>query len=145
MYEQPLKYLMDPKKLLVAAPETTVYEAARLMTEKNVGAVLVVKDKMLRGIFTERDAVKRVIAKGLDFRTTPLSKVMTPDPRALDPEESFGYALTLMHDNGYRHIPVVQDGVPIGIVSARNALDPDLEEFNSESARREHYSVRRVA
>lgn len=145
MYEQPLKYLMDAKKLLVAAPETTVYDAARQMAEKNVGAVLVVKDKMLRGIFTERDALKRVIAKGLDFRTTPLSKVMTTDPRSLDPEESFGYALTLMHDNGYRHIPVVQDGVPIGIVSARNALDPDLEEFTSESARRQHFSSRRVA
>lgn len=144
MYEQPLKYLMDPKKLLIAAPDTTVYEAARLMAKKNVGAVLVVTDKILRGIFTERDAIKRVIAKGLDIKTTPLSKVMTPDPRALDPEESFGYALTLMHDNGCRHIPVVQDGVPVGIVSARNALDPDLEEFNSESARRQHFSTRRV-
>lgn len=144
MYEQPLKYLMDPKKLLLAAPDTTVYEAARLMAKKNVGAVLVVEEKLLRGIFTERDALKRVIAKGLDIKTTPLSAVMTPDPRALHPEESFGYALTLMHDNGYRHIPVVQDGVPIGIVSARNALDPDLEEFNSESARRQHFSARRV-
>ena len=144
MYEQPLKYVMDLKKLLVAAPETTVFEAAQLMTERNVGAILVVTDKILRGIFTERDAVKRVIAKGLDVKNTPLSAVMTPDPRALDPEESFGYALTLMHDNGYRHIPVVQDGVPVGIVSARNALDPDLEEFNSESARRRHFSARRA-
>jgi CBS domain-containing protein len=143
MYEQSLKYLMDDKKLLVAAPETTVFDAAQLMADKNVGAVLVVTDKLLRGIFTERDAVVRVIAKGLDAKTTPLSAVMTPDPRALDPEESFGYALTLMHENGFRHVPVVQDGVPVGIVSARNALDPDLEEFNSESARRQHFSVRR--
>jgi CBS domain-containing protein len=144
MYEQPLKYLMDPKKLLVAAPETTVYDAARLMADRNVGAVLVVRDRMLRGIFTERDAVKRVIAKGLDIRTTPLSEVMTSDPQALAPEESFGYALMLMHENGFRHVPVVKDGVPIGIVSARNALDPDLEEFNSEFERRKHFSARRA-
>ena len=53
------------------------------------------------------------------------------------PDKSFGYALIVMHDNGFRHLPVVENGKLIGIVSARNALDPELEEFVSESRRRE--------
>ena len=59
------------------------------------------------------------------------------------PGESFGYALLMMHEKGFRHVPVVENGAPIGIVSARNALDPDLEEFESEARRRQ--SIRRQA
>jgi CBS domain-containing protein len=69
--------------------------------------------------------------------TTRLSEVMTHSPQTIDPEKSFGYALLTMHQNGFRHLPVVKDGKLLGIVSARNALDPDLEEFVSESRRRE--------
>ncbi|MBE0613167.1 MAG: CBS domain-containing protein [Burkholderiales bacterium] len=129
---------MERKKLLTAAPETTVSEAAKLMAKKNVGAVMVVKDDLLIGIFTERDALIRVIAKGLDTLTTRLADVMTADPQALDPDKTFGYALLMMHENGFRHVPVVENGRPIGIVSSRNALDPDLEEFVSEAQRRKH-------
>ena len=61
---------------------------------------------------------------------------MTIRPQTVDPEKSFGYALLLMHENGFRHLPVVEDDKLLGIVSARNALDPDLEEFVAESQRR---------
>jgi CBS domain-containing protein len=113
------------------------------MAEKKVGAVMVVEDGRLVGIFTERDAVYRVIAQGRDARTTRLAEVMTPDPNTVTPEESFGYALLLMHERGFRHAPVLEDGRPVGIVSARNALDPDLEEFEAEAQRRKH--IRRRA
>jgi CBS domain-containing protein len=99
---------------------------------------MVVEGTRLVGIFTERDVVFRVVAKGRDPAQTLLSEVMTPDPRTIDPAKSFGYALLLMHENGFRHMPVVEDGKPVGMVSARNALDPDLEEFVSESQRRKH-------
>ena len=59
------------------------------------------------------------------------------DWRSWDGDKSFGYALLVMHNNGFRHLPVVENGKTVGIVSARNALDPDLEEFVSESRRRE--------
>ena len=127
---------MEREKLLVAPPETTVSEAAALMARRQVGAVMVVEHEHLVGIFTERDAVFRVIARGRDAQTTRLADVMTAAPRTVDPDKSFGYALLLMSENGFRHVPVIENGKLIGIVSARNALDPDLEEFVSESQRR---------
>jgi len=124
--------------MLTVSPETTVSDAAKLMADKNVGAVMVVDRERLVGIFTERDAVFRVIARGLDTRTTLLGEVMTSAPKTVDPEDTFGFALMMMHENGFRHVPVIENGKPVGIVSARNALDPEMEEFVPEAQRREH-------
>ena len=124
--------------MLIAPPETTVSKAAKLMANKNVGAVMVVEKERLVGIFTERDAVFRVIARGLDAQTTRLADVMTTAPQTVDPDKTFGYALLMMHENGFRHVPVIENGKPVGIVSGRNALDPEMEEFVSEARRREH-------
>jgi len=136
MYSMRVKSVMERKKLLIAPPGTTVAKAAKLMAKKNVGAVLVVVDKRLAGIFTERDAVFRVIAAGLDPGTTTIGEVMTPDPVTVDPKEIFGRALLAMHDGGFRHVPVVENGEPVGIVSSRSALDPEMEEFTAETQRR---------
>ena len=138
MFSQRIRSVMEKKKLLTAAPDTTVSQAAKLMAKSNVGAVMVVEAERLIGIFTERDAVFRVIAKGRDTTTTQLSDVMTSAPQTVDPDKSFGYALLMMHENGFRHVPVVENGKPIGIISSRNALDPDLEEFVAEAQRRKH-------
>lgn len=143
MLSLPIGSLIEPRRLVTASPETTVSVAAVLMQEGKVGAVLVVEDGRLAGIFTERDAVYRVMAAGRDPITTLLKDVMTPDPLTVAPEETFGYALLLMHEKGFRHAPVVVDGRPIGVVSARHALDPDLEEFAAEAERRRH--IRRRA
>lgn len=139
MYSQLVKTVMERKKLLSAPPETTVSKAARLMARRKVGAVMVVEHQHLIGIFTERDALYSVIARDLDTKATTLADVMTPDPVTIGPEKSFGYALLVMYENGFRHLPVVKDGQVVGIVSARNALDPDLEEFVAESQRREQF------
>lgn len=125
--------------LLTAPPNMVVSEAAKRMATKNTGAVLVVDNALLVGIFTERDAVFRVLAKGLDANTTPLRAVMTPHPATLEPGTSYGHALLLMQEKGFRHVPVVDGDHVLGIISARNAMDPDLEEFVSEARRREHY------
>jgi CBS domain-containing protein len=138
MYDQPVKRVMDPGKLLTAAPGTSVYDAAKLMKSRNVGAILVVDEGKLAGIFTERDAVFRVIAKGRDVMLTLLGETMTKEPQTVGPERTFGYALLLMQKHGFRHVPVVDDGRPVGIVSARSALDPDMEEFVAEAERRKH-------
>ena len=138
MFSQPIRHVMERKKFLTAPPEMTVSSAARLMASKNAGAVLVVQNTHLLGIFSERDAVFRVMAKGKDPETTLLSEVMTPSPVSMSPSQSYGHALLLMQEKGFRHIPVVYDGHPIGIISSRNAMDPDLEEFVFEARRREH-------
>lgn len=138
MFDQRIRYVMERKKILTAPPQTSVRDAARLMARRKVGAVMVVEDKRLVGIFTERDAVFRVVARGRDAQATPLAEVMTPAPHTMTPDELFGHALLVMHENGFRHMPIVENGEPVGIVSSRKALDPDLEEFISESQRRKH-------
>lgn len=138
MFGQKIGSLIERKKLLTAPSETTVSKAAKLMADRKVGAVMVVEQQQLVGIFTERDAVTRVIAQDRDVQTTSLAEVMTADPITVGPDKSFGYALLVMYENGFRHLPVMEDGKLIGIVSARNALDPDLEEFVSEAQRRQH-------
>lgn len=135
--------LLEPRRLVTAPPDATASDAAALMKEGNVGAVLVVDGGRLVGIFTERDVVYRVIAAGRDPRATPLREVMTAQPVCVSPEETFGWALLLMHEHGFRHAPVVAEGRPIGVVSARHALDPELEEFAAEAERRK--AIRRRA
>jgi CBS domain-containing protein len=136
MFSTPVRSLIEPHKLLMASSEATVREATEMMASRGVGAVLVVDREELLGIFTERDVVFRVVARGLDPDATRLSSVMTPEPKTIAPEKSYGVAMAVMHENGFRHLPVVDKGVPIGVVSSRSALDPELEEFVSEERRR---------
>jgi CBS domain-containing protein len=138
MYGLAIRNVMERKRLLTAPPETSVRDAAKSMARRKVGAVLVMEDGRLIGIFTERDAVYRVIAQGRDARTTRLAEVMTRDPKTVAPDESFGYAMLMMREHGFRHAPVIEDDRLVGIVSARMALDPELEEFVAEARRREH-------
>ena len=141
MFDRSIKSIMalEREHFLTAPPHTTVSDAARLMATRNAGAVLVVQGERLVGIFTERDVVFRVIARDLDPAATPLEAVMTPSPRTLEPNRTYGHALLLMQENGFRRVPVVQEGRLLGIVSSRNAMDPELEEFVSEQRRREHH------
>lgn len=139
MFQVPVRDIMEQKKFLTVPPYTTVREVASMMADKGTGAALVVEGGSLVGIFTERDAVFRVIAQGRDVNLTRLSDVMTTAPKTIDPSKSYGHALLLMQENGFRHVPVIEDGLLIGVVSSRNAMDPDLEEFVSEARRRERY------
>jgi len=139
MFDETVRNVMQPRKFLKAAPETLVSRAAKLMAAKNVGAILVVEGDCLVGICTERDVLFRVVARGLDAQHTRLTDVMTRAPHTVDPDKPFGYALLVMHEKGYRHLPVVEDGKLIGIVSSRSAMDPDLEEFAFEESRRKRF------
>jgi CBS domain-containing protein len=138
MFSQSIRSLMDRGKLLLVAGNTTVREAAEVMKAKQYGAVLVMEDDHVKGIFTERDAVFRVIAAGLDPDTTEVRKVMTKAPTTIGPDKTFGHAMLVMHENGFRHLPVVENDKLVGMVSSRNALDPSLEEFVFEERRRKH-------
>jgi len=137
MFSQRIRQVMQREQLHTATPKTTVGEACRLMAGQGVSAVVVVEHDAVAGIFTERDAVLRVIAQDRDPRTTLLDQVMTPHPLTVHPDKTFGYALSLMHKRSIRHVPVVEHGRPIGMVTARDALDPDLEEFVCEAHRRQ--------
>jgi CBS domain-containing protein len=106
------------QKPLTLGPEASVLEACRAMRARRVGAVLVAgPDGRLAGIFTGRDAVCRVLAEGLDPAATRLDAVMTRDPDTIGGRCTAIELLRRMQDGGYRHLPVVEAGKPVGIVS----------------------------
>jgi len=98
-------------------PETTVREACRAMHTRRIGAILVTDERgRLEGIFTGRDAV-RILADHRAAASRPLKDVMTPSPATMKPRSTAIEALRLMRDGGFRHLPVVEDGRVVGIVS----------------------------
>jgi CBS domain-containing protein len=121
-----------------APSSTTVAAAAHLMKKHGVGALMIVERHRLAGIFTERDALFRVIAEGRDPEKTPVAEVMTSNPRTIEPDRPFGHALHLMYEGEFRHVPVVENGKPLGMVSARDALEPDLRQFVADLEKRAH-------
>ena len=134
-----LRKMVEHQKILTAAPpSTSVREAARLMKHTHVGALLVVEHGHLVGIFTERDALDRVLAENLNPETTTLATVMTLNPVTIHPDQSFISALHLMYENGFRHVPVAENGRPLGMVSARDALELEVAEFEGTLRQREH-------
>jgi CBS domain-containing protein len=123
---------------VVASAAISVAEAARVMKQNRIGALLVVEGERLAGIFTERDVLFRVVAEGRDARTTHVAEVMTANPRTISPDRPFAHALHMMYEGEFRHVPVVEDGRPLGMVSARDALEPDLRQFITELETRAH-------
>jgi CBS domain-containing protein len=123
---RPLRTIVAGQTPLTVTRDTTVTDAALRMQTFNKGAVMVVEGSRLVGIFTERDALFRVVAARRDPATTPVGDVMTRDPQTIHPDQPFVEALRMMHEGRYRHLPVVEDGRPLGMVSSRDALAPEL-------------------
>ena len=138
MPNRSIREIIAHQKVLSAPDTMTVREAAIRMAEAKVGAMLILDHGKLTGIFTERDMLNRVVAKRLDPDTTPLSQVMTADPRTISVDKPLAHALVMMDEGGYRHVPVMDNDQPVGMVSARDALGAELIEFENELQRREH-------
>ncbi len=113
-------------QIIHLAPSASVREAAKLMSENHIGALLVMDEGRLAGIFTERDALNRVLADGRDPDSTPLSEVMTRDPVTLSPQTAVTQALRLMGEVGFRHLPVVENDKVYGIISLRDFVGVEL-------------------
>ena len=128
------------RKPCMAKGDTTIAVAARTMKKHDIGALMVVDGGHLVGIFTERDAVFRVLAEGLDPAKTALADVMTSKPKTITSDRAMDQALLMMHDGGFRHVPVVDAGKPLGMISARDALDPELREVETEILERDHFA-----
>ena len=111
-----LKEIVRRQQPVTLDAHSTVGEACRVMHEKRIGAVLVTRDGSLAGIFTGRDAV-RALAQKQDTAARPLHEVMTGDPTSLPPGATAIDALRLMWDCGFRHVPIVDHGRIVGIVS----------------------------
>jgi CBS domain-containing protein len=121
------------------APDSTVYAAIQLMAEKNVGALLVMEGDALLGLVSERDYTRNVILRGKSSKGTPVREVMTTGVACVTPEHSVEECLQIMTEKRVRHLPVLENGAVIGIVSigdlvkwiisAQNALIEQLDHY----------------
>jgi CBS domain-containing protein len=124
--------LLKNQVLISGSPHQTVLEVARLMVAHNIGAVPILQDGRLVGIFSERDLMNRVVVAGLDPTHVQVNQVMTEDPMTVQPKDSLETCMTLMRRHGFRHLPVCVDRELKGIVSLRDILLHDLDEKDDE-------------
>lgn len=120
-------------------PEQPVAAAVRAMSERQVGAVLVVDAGRLIGIFSERDLLRRVVARLLPLEKTPLRTVMTPDPVTATPDDDRHSAIVKMEAVGCRHLPVLAGGQVVDMISIRDLLFAELAEREGENEELRRY------
>ena len=99
-------------------PDTLVTECVRTMTAEKIGALIVMDGERLIGIFTERDALSKVLAAGRDPRSTKVSEVMTKDPYCIPPTTTVGNAMELVTQRRFRHLPIVENGKVLAVISS---------------------------
>lgn len=139
MHRKVVPDIVSQQKIELLPAATTVRDAARNMAERHIGAVLIGEGGRLSGIFTERDLLIRVVARGLDPDRTRLKDVMTPNPDTVEPDDWATVALERMRTSGYRHVPVVEDGVVVGIVSLRDLYAAAKRELEEDLQQREAF------
>jgi CBS domain-containing protein len=110
----------------------TVLEVAQAMVARNIGAVPVLENGLLIGIFSERDLMKRVVAEARDPRTIRVDEVMTQDPLTVNPDETVENCMLLMRRHGFRHLPICEGRRLLGVISLRDLLLHDLTEKDHE-------------
>jgi CBS domain-containing protein len=125
-------HLLKNQVVVSAQVQQTVLDVARMMVEHNIGAVPVLKDGQLVGIFSERDLMSRVVVGGRNPAQTPVREVMTEDPLTIDPGDNLETCMTLMRRHGIRHLPVCQERDLKGVISLRDILLHDLDEKDDE-------------
>ena len=124
--------LLRNQVMISAEVHQTVLEIASLMVQHNIGAVPVLKDGELVGIFSERDLMSRVVVAGKDPARTSVSQVMTEDPLTVAPNDSLETCMTLMKRHGFRHLPVCVGRELKGVISLRDILLHNLDEKDDE-------------
>lgn len=124
--------LVKGHEIHAVGEQAVILEVARHMVAANIGAVAVLRDGELVGIFTERDLLKRVVAAGRDPAATRVGEVMTVNLLAVAPHESIDNCMMLMKQNGVRHLPICEGRKLKGMVSLRDLLLHDVEEKDGE-------------
>jgi CBS domain-containing protein len=117
---EPVENLLEQKKgepLEAVSPQTTILDAIERMNRRQIGSVLVMEGDRLAGIFTERDVLTRVALRNLDPARTPVAEVMTRHPVVIGPSTTVQEAMMVVTDTRKRHLPVVQSGRVLGLVS----------------------------
>jgi len=137
-----IKQILENKKkpLVVIGPEDSVQHAIELMTTRDIGAVLVIDEGKLVGIFTERDCVHKVLVAGLDPRSTPVRNVMTDKVRFITLDQTVSEGLALMTERFFRHLPVLDHEQKIlGVVSIGDLVKEKISEQSFVISQLEKY------
>ena len=127
--------LVKDRKVYSVEADRSVLEAARFMMEHNIGALPVLRNGELAGIFSERDIMNRVVAIGRMPGTTKVSEVMTANPKSVSVDETVENCLFLMREFGFRHLPITNGKELKGLVSLRDILLKVVAQKESESQR----------
>ena len=125
--------------VLSVTPDTTVYDALKLMAEKEVGAVVVLDGKHLAGILSERDYARKVILLGKSSRETPVSEIMTARVVCVFPSNGVDECMALMTDKRIRHLPVLANNEVIGVISIGDVVKETIAEQRFMIAQLEQY------
>ncbi|MBL4867562.1 MAG: CBS domain-containing protein [Pseudomonadales bacterium] len=121
------------------APDDTVYDAIALMSEKGIGALCVVHEEKLIGIISERDYARSIILQGRRSRETPVKEIMTGQPITITPEHKVDECLSIMTEKRIRHLPVIQNGYLVGVVSIGDLVKTIIQEQSQLITQLEHY------
>jgi CBS domain-containing protein len=125
--------LVKERRLYSIEAQRSVLEAARFMMEHNIGALPVLRDGELAGIFSERDIMNRVVAVGRTPGTTSVAEVMTANPRSVAADESVEECLFIMHEFGFRHLPIVDGNKVLGLLSLRDVVTHQAAELERQA------------
>lgn len=127
-----IRDVMRPSFLFRLVPAASVSEAVRVMTDNNIGIVAVVDGDALVGVLSERDVVQRVVARGLDPRTTRVDEVMTSEVVLGEEQDDCRLAMLKMDRANIRHLPVMRDGRVVSMLSVRDLMRAELAEAGVE-------------
>jgi len=123
---------VDRRRPVRVKPTTSLGDVVMLLRKHRRGAVLVEDESGLIGIFSERDVMKRIDHSSMTWRDTPVVDVMTKSPKTIRTNQTIDEAITLMIAGKYRHLPVIEDGSVIGILSIRDLLSHIVEYFPAD-------------
>jgi len=127
-----LRRLIRCRELVAAPPTATVMDVAALMTDAHIGALCIMEGERLVGIFSERDLMTRVLVAGRDPRKTPVADVMTRDVVTATMDDSRSDCLSKMQEERFRHLPVLEDGHAVTMLSMRDLMRDEIEEQREE-------------
>ena len=128
-----------PAEVFTVAPDAPVIEAIRLMAEKGVGAVLVMRGEELAGILSERDYARKIVLKGRSSADTAISAIMTADVITVIPDTSVPACMRMMTELRIRHLPVVENGRLVGLVSIGDLVKATIEEQQQQLEHLQRY------
>jgi CBS domain-containing protein len=124
--------LVKEQEMCVADVNDSVLQVAHAMVERNIGAVPVLREGKLAGVFSERDLMRRIVVEGRNPQATTVGEVMTPEPLSVGRNDDLEHCLRLMREHGFRHLPICEGEQLLGFVSLRDMLLRDLSEKDDE-------------